>query len=55
MGATKMVLILLSDDLKVLTPALLSQILSFMIALLKKGNRLVQQTFYEYCNNNSNT
>ena len=48
-----MVLILLSDDLKVLTPALLSQILSFMIALLKKGNRLVQQTFYEYCNNNS--
>lgn len=53
LDATTMVLTILSDEMKFLTPELISHILSFMISLLKKGNRLVQTTFYEYCINNS--
>lgn len=48
---TKTMLTILSDDLKSLSQKLISKILSFMIALLKKGNKNVQNTFYEFCIN----
>lgn len=44
---------ILSDEMKFLAPELLSQLLSFLISLLKKGNRVVQKTVYDYCQNYS--
>ena len=35
--------------MKLLSPELLLQLLSFLLALLKKGNPVIQKTFYEYC------
>ena len=40
---------MLSDEMKLLSPELLLQLLSFLLALLKKGNPVIQKTFYEYC------